>query len=158
DPKVNASGGVPEENLRRLLQGTAPRPPEHLEARLLRAMPRAASQRRTARRFFRWSWPGAGLAPAWALGAALAATGMLVGCHLHRGAGPVSVKQPGGNGGEWHGPPPPPPVKPEPILIGYVLLPQGEMLCRPAGKEDWTAVEGGTALHLGDTLRTEADS
>jgi hypothetical protein len=158
DREAAASGVVQEENLRRLLQNTARRPPEHLEAYLLRAMPRAAARRHAPRRLFRWSWPGAGLAPAWALGAALAATGVLIGWHLRSAPPSTSLarvtKGPGGN--SYHqGQPPPPPA---PTLIGYVLLPQGELLRQRAGQESGTPVEGGTALYLGDTLETEADA
>jgi hypothetical protein len=64
-------------------------------------------------------------------------------------------------------PPPPPaprfhivpvPRRTEPPLIGYVLLPEGELRLRSAGEEGWRSVEGGDAIHLGDTLETEADA
>lgn len=165
-----ASPSAQEESLRRLLRhvGAARQPSEQLEARLLEAMCRTARQT-PARPSGLRAWPR--LSPqVWRL-AIPAAGGAVVLCAMLWSifSGPAREPARVASGPK----PAPPPVHPagggvlaprRPVsdtgrpLIGYVLLPEGDLLRRSSDAGEWEPVEGGDPVHLGDALRTESGS
>jgi hypothetical protein len=157
-----APPAVQEENLRRLLQHTAAahRPADYLESHLLETMVRAAHEqaaRHQERRPWPWLRPVPGRWTALAL-ATVALAAVVAAWQLRPSPSPRPVVELPPSGNTVPLPPAAPPHEADHKLVGYVLLPQGEMLRRSPGQADWQSVEGGDPIRLGDALRTEAGS
>jgi hypothetical protein len=166
----SASASSQEENLRRLLRrvGAAHQPSEHLESRLVDAMCRTARET-PSRSDAHGGWPWLSR-PVWRF-AVPAAAGALVLLalfwpFLRPTSGPAGVAGRPAPGDALRHPdhlrqvavPGPRTSSDQPSPIGHVILPQGELLRRPARGGDWEPLEGGDPVFLGDTMRTEAGS
>lgn len=165
DEKPVSAASLQEENLRRLLRrvGAAHSPSEPFEAKLRHAMLREAAELRARPRR---GWPRlpslAGRA--WVPAAALAMAGLAFAVQLYRFRPAVSTREPdtikvvAEGGGMAHPSIPLPVDRAQHPRIGSVLMSQGELLRQRAGDQGWEAVESGTSVHLGDTLRTAANA
>jgi hypothetical protein len=165
DP-LRTTASAQEENLRRLLRhvGAARQPSKQLETRLLDAMPRTAREAPAPPRpVHPWPWLSTHV---WRFAVPAAAAALvlltLLWPRLIRTGERVRVAGQTG------------PIRPAPDRrirevrlpdrltptteaepIGFVVLPQGELLRRPARGGDWQPIEGGDPVYLGDSLRTQ---
>ncbi len=158
EPGVSPDPALQDENLRRLLRyaAAARQPSERFETDLLAAMQQAGAVHRSAPcPGLRWPSIRPSTLRVWSPIAALALVSLALAWQLRHAPRPIRIADvPVATDRRSQATDVSP--RPRPALIGYVLLPEGELLRREAGKRDWAPVEGGMALHLGDTLRTDA--